>query len=370
MSDYQLIHLSKYSNNKLFSTVNVEEFYLDMYDIKHRYPNKTVLLIHIFENLEFTSYNSIAIECFRTILQRIDIKYYFVLDGAYKNEHQLINPECITTLNWGMMYTYHHVHDNKHPVSNEYNPKNGKGLFLCGKADKPHRIGLLKRFYETDSLNNLVWSFYNPTGTVASIRENYFSEYSDEQYEHFLYETVRTLDYKPEFPDHPLATFSHYGFPYDVKLYEDTAFSIVSETWSQGKQYLFTEKIWKAIVNKHPFIMVGPVNNIIMLQNMGFRTFENYLKVKDYHQREELEDRLDDVVINAVDFRNQLEDQNTVLREKIKQDVDYNFDRFMQLARKDINDFLSAVQAPYSLIASIIEHHVEIQQYNRETGHY
>ena len=71
------------------------------------------------------------------------------------------------------------------------------------------------------------------------------------------------------------------GYPFDKKLYLDTYFSVVSETHSGAhncnKQFFPTEKIYKAIINCHPFIILSTQNFLHELKEQGYKTFEPYI---------------------------------------------------------------------------------------------
>lgn len=365
MTEYIFIHLSKYSVKHFYSQIDLETFYFDIKHISENHPDKTILFFHIFENLEFSKSLSFGLEAFRSIVDHFKVKYYFVLDGSYEGEHQIINSHNILYLNWGMMFVYYNVFIKKHPNTLEYNPESGKGLFFCGKGTKEHRIGLLKKFYDTDTIHNLVWSFINTDTEKNEIRNRFFSDYTDEQYQAFLNHCERILDYTPEYDDNSW-TFSHNGYPCDISLYERTGFSIISETWINHSNHLFTEKTWRAIVNKHPFIMVGPIHNITKLRNLGFKTFNEYLTIPEYDRIDSnVSDRLDAIVINASDFRTLLEKKEPHIMEQLKQDTEYNHDRFTQLARIGVNKFLSALQEDESFLESILHFHNQFLAYDR-----
>ncbi len=367
MQEYIFIHLNNYSISNLYCQIDLGRFYSDVSDMHQHHPNKTILLFHIFENLQFSENLSFGLEAFRNVLEHFNRKYYFVLDGLYEGEHQLINSNNILYLNWGMVYVYCNVFLKKHPSVKEYNPTTGKGLYLCGKGTKQHRIGLLKKLYETDTIHNLVWSFINTNAEKREIRDKFFSDYTDDQFQQFINHCERILDYNPNYqpPEHEM-TFAHYGYPCDISLYEQTGFSVISETWIHFNNHLFTEKTWRAIANKHPFIMVGQIKNIPKLRELGFRTFNHYLTIPEYDQIEnDLDGKLDAVVTNLTNFRTLLEKKEPNIMEQLKQDTEYNFDRFTQLSRMGINKFLSALQEDENFIQSILEFHVEFQGYQR-----
>jgi hypothetical protein len=368
MQEYIFLHLSHYSSKNFYCHVDIENFYLDIKDISEHHGDKTVLLFHIFENLELSQINAFGLEAFRNILDHFKVKYYFVLDGLYQGQHQLINSHNIITLNWGMLYVYYNTMIKNHERIEAYNPVTGKGLFFCGKGNKPHRIGLLKKFYETDTLHNLTWSYINTDVEKQQIKNEFFSEYTDEDYIHFTQQCERVLDYTPEYDENSW-TFSHFGYPCDLNLYKNTGFSIISETWVNFGTHLMTEKTWRVISNKHPFIMVGSPYNVIKLKQLGFKTFNEYLTIPDYDTIDHLDDRLDAVVTNASNLRTLLEKKEPELMEQLKIDTEYNCARFNQLARDDINNFLSALQADESLLESIVEfHHHQLKFIRNQNG--
>lgn len=363
MPNYQLVHLYFYSNKGFYATVDVEKFYLDMYDLKAHNPDVTVIFFHIFENLYARTQMILGIEALRPVLEHLNLKYYFVLDGNYN--HQIINPKNITTLNWGMMFTWYQVKLKNHALSTRLNPTDGRGLFLCGKGDKEHRVGLLKKFYETGNLHNLSWSFNNSKQILQTIRERFFQDYSDAQFDTFVKECTRTLDYDPNYNSDD-QIFSHFGFPFPASIYKETGFSIITETQAQQDTHLFTEKTWRAIVNKHPFIMMGPVKNIERLEELGFKTFTKYLKIPDYHTIHNLSDRMDAIVTNAVHLRTELEKKDVDFYRQLRYDTECNYSLFMELAQKDIEKFLSDVQGDMSLIESTVHFHNYIQAFKRK----
>ena len=68
------------------------------------------------------------------------------------------------------------------------------------------------------------------------------------------------------------------------KLYTDTYFSVVTETtyvttgWCDlSKSRILSEKTFKAIGNKHPFILVTVPNVLQLLQNLGYQTFSEII---------------------------------------------------------------------------------------------
>jgi len=64
---------------------------------------------------------------------------------------------------------------------------------------------------------------------------------------------------------------------YDILPWYNKFFiDIVCETWYQGNNFFLTEKFWRSVRTKTPFIVQGPQNVLTNLKKLGFKTFSNY----------------------------------------------------------------------------------------------
>ena len=61
-----------------------------------------------------------------------------------------------------------------------------------------------------------------------------------------------------------------------IDLYRKFAIEIVSETYITGNTFFVTEKIWRPILLKTPFIVHGPAGFLKNLRNLGFKTFSDF----------------------------------------------------------------------------------------------
>jgi hypothetical protein len=79
-------------------------------------------------------------------------------------------------------------------------------------------------------------------------------------------------------------------------MYEDTYFSLVSETiffhkyrdWEDS--CFLSEKIFKAILFKHPFVLIATPNTLKYLKGLGYKTYspvidESYDSIEDNYLR-------------------------------------------------------------------------------------
>jgi hypothetical protein len=76
------------------------------------------------------------------------------------------------------------------------------------------------------------------------------------------------------------------------KPYNHTKFSLISETNDTNYEVFMTEKIWKAIIAKHVFVVHGNYLYLQKLRELGFRTFGNYFDESydlEFHKRHRIE---------------------------------------------------------------------------------
>jgi hypothetical protein len=61
-----------------------------------------------------------------------------------------------------------------------------------------------------------------------------------------------------------------------LKMYNHFAVEIVCETYFTGRTFFPTEKIWRPILLKTPFIVQGPTDFLKNLKKLGFKTFSDF----------------------------------------------------------------------------------------------
>ena len=156
-------------------------------------------------------------------------------------------------VSWFWFYMF-----NKHKnVNFDINHDHKKLDFLyLNKNPRKHRIELFQSLKKTDLLNNSISSFVShPTDPFEL----------DKKYE------LPWLDPKKAYP--------LYGMDQDLfnKPYNHTAASIISESNDNDTEIFITEKLWKAVIMKHIFVVHGNYNYLKKLQELGFKTFNNFI---------------------------------------------------------------------------------------------
>lgn len=258
---------------------------------------------------------------------------------------------------------------------------NNKFLFLGGVSTRPNRIGLLKKLYDNNLLENSVWSFFSPTTESDKIWcRNYCKDYTDDQYNKFIFDCERSVDNVYEDCKEYFGDYSHDADPIewckivekdfmknpayiDAKVFNNTSFSIISEGinyWDYSTDFSFvTEKFWRTVILRHPFIFAGYVDQYLYIKRLGFRTFDQYMLYPEYAVVDDEEKRLDLIVKNTKHFL-EIWNEN---KNKIRDDVEYNF----RLARTYIekqNQLLIHLQTHYGVSKDDIKHYIDRSGYD------
>jgi hypothetical protein len=110
--------------------------------------------------------------------------------------------------------------------------------------------------------------------------------------------------------------------------YEQTLFSLISETNFVQNTLFITQSTWKVVLNRHPFIIAGNPGVIKYLRNEGFKTFhpyidESYDEIKNPYKRMVM-------IIDEVERLSKLNDEESKqFLLNTRHIVDYNYDKLL-----------------------------------------
>lgn len=216
-------------------------------------------------------------------------------------------------------------------LNKSWSPDNGKFLFLTGKPNKINRIRLLWKLGKERLLDRSTWSLFVPNEMYDSCQQILPEIDADE-----FYSFVQANKRSPDIDD----VTGFCGLPFDVELYHNSLFQIISETHFGQQRPWITEKTWLAVLNRLPFIMAGNVDTLKYLQTVyKLRTFEQYLPRSDYDTIVESEKRLDAIVENT----HYLLQNASKKAQEINHDVEHNYKQTMLMIHQNqlaIADFL------------------------------
>jgi hypothetical protein len=109
---------------------------------------------------------------------------------------------------------------------------------------------------------------------------------------------------------------------------------VVTETcfW-EDKEHL-TEKVFKPIVSRQPFVLLGCANNLQYLRDYGFRTFDQWWD-ESYDKIEDPVERLQAVVQIIKDICSRSDQELEQMLVEMTEVLEYNYQRFYS---KDLLD--------------------------------
>ena len=123
----------------------------------------------------------------------------------------------------------------------------------------------------------------------------------------------------------------------DCRYYEDSYFSLVTETFFFDKYVdrlkdedaiFFSEKTFKPIAMKHPFIIASRPHMLVHLRKMGYKTFSPFIN-ESYDTIEDNYDRILAIVKEVVRLNNQTTEQWIEWQNNIKNIIEHNYENFM-----------------------------------------
>ena len=228
----------------------------------------------------------------------------------------------------------HYAHEFLYHPSRHTSIQSDKFLYLPGKLNKYWRIAVLQTMAKQNwfSADIASWSLLMPTDSGSYKSETQHVIQSHWQgipgYLHHTDDFTQfnqNLDYNLDL--HRTADNFHLtGVPYDVRIYEQIGFTIISETGCRVDQHCYldelnfiTEKTYRSMYNCLPFIQVCEINN--SLAKLGFNTFNRYTKVDNiidsHYDAESTHQRLVTAVTN---MKSAMHHQF----EQVQQDAIYN----------------------------------------------
>jgi len=206
-------------------------------------------------------------------------KCYFMFHSwwqPYHSDFKDIGADDILFIDSFLVHIYYTCILEKHSVINTTWNSNAKQfLFLTGAQHKIHRTRLLYKFYKNDMLKSAEWSWVLTNNRGLQFLE----ELSDSAYQQFINDVLRSPD------NFNAANGEGWMGKFDVTLFANSLFQVISETYFDTLRIdnpWITEKTWKCILNRLPFIIAGNQLSLKKLKDMGFATFEDFLLIPNY----------------------------------------------------------------------------------------
>ena len=257
-------------------------------------------------------------------VRSLGIAPVLLLNPAFKvQDLSGLRADCVEFVNFHIWRNYNEIINKKQSdINPAWNADSNQFLFLTGKPDRQHRVRLLWKFEEAHLLEQCCWSFWYNPDNLQPIRE-LIPEVPESQL------TIR-LDSWLRNPDnikmHRYGTTFHYcGVPYDVALFANSRFRVISESVygdnvpSGLANYWLGEKTYVTLFNKIPWIIAGQPGSLQWLRSEGYETFDEHL-LEPYDTVLNGEQRLDAIVNNTKFWLKEIPDPDLV-----RQKIQHNF---------------------------------------------
>ncbi len=111
-------------------------------------------------------------------------------------------------------------------------------------------------------------------------------------------------------------------------LYEKTFFSLVSESQVVEDTLFLSEKIWKAIANRHPFILVGSYKTLDYLHKEGFKTFDGWID-ESYDKEKHPYKRISKIMREVKKLCSMSKSEMNKFLSEIDDIIEYNYDKLI-----------------------------------------
>jgi hypothetical protein len=110
--------------------------------------------------------------------------------------------------------------------------------------------------------------------------------------------------------------------------YEKTFFSLVSESQVVEDTLFLSEKIWKAIANRHPFILVGSYKTLDYLHKEGFKTFDGWID-ESYDKEKHPYKRISKIMREVKKLCSMSKSEMNKFLSEIDDIIEYNYDKLI-----------------------------------------
>lgn len=247
---------------------------------------------------------------------------------------------------------------NNGNVKDRYNViKNKEKLLLCfNRMFKVHRYALLGLLLEKNLVKNSYYSFFfnNYSATEVSLEEcevmlnNVFSKNLSNTIHNAIKNNIHLFPLKINIDN---SNNKNYLNSDDVRFFDESYFSLVTETsFNQCTGYcdpdhqidhlkdntiFFSEKIYKPIVMRHPFILMSSAHSLKYLRRIGYKTFSPFIN-ESYDDIENHEARLIAIVDEIERLNKFTNDEWIKWQHDVEHIVDHNH---MIIRTRKINEY-------------------------------
>ena len=222
-----------------------------------------------------------------------------------------------------------------HSISNDKEKK-----FIClNRTARPHRIALFSQLLDNDLLDDCFFTFYQEgySPVISELFPNILHSI-DSNYNRMQSMMPISLTLENDLYN------AYYLTEEDIRLHQSCLFSLITETvfcsdvdmifnsdnyigFFSFPNILVSEKTWRTINHKHPFVILGNYKFLHGLREHGYKTFHPYID-ESYDLIENDEDRLLAVVREVKRLCNMNDDETIQWLSEVHKITKFNYDLY------------------------------------------
>ena len=230
----------------------------------------------------------------------------------------------------------------------DWNYKTEKSLCLFGKTSREIRTFALRDLVANGDLNEdkMLWT----------LELSHFNKNLIDKIKRWMPDLEDYKKYERSFDDELYKIYGEMGalgYPYDKELYKSTFMSFVFETNADRGSFFkdfdfITEKVWRPIFNKHPFMLIVSSQNIIdTINGYGMETFEQFYLDGEYDSKH--------LAKNISKYYNKFRKYIKENTDQIHEIVEHNFKAYHNYIDKEIQDLAGIDKLPVLRISPTLE---------------
>ena len=209
-------------------------------------------------------------------------------------------------------------------------------LMYNRNSERMHRPYFVNKLYENNLLEKGFISFFQ-NDYLDSFLENTKS-YEQLQLDEDDIKSIKTnyKKYTPLIIDNANSNeiANYHNFLSRKNEYENSYFTIVSETNAESDYCFITEKTTKPIMNLHPFVVVGNPHTLNVLKKYGFKTFDRWWD-ESYDDEFDFKTRSSMVLSVVKDLCSKSHNELNIMLKEMSETLKYNKKLLHKLSYKN-----------------------------------
>jgi hypothetical protein len=202
------------------------------------------------------------------------------------------------------------------------------------RRPRDHRLAMLFALATNGVLDKADWSCLTPFRyeefLIGQIEEKYNTIYNRDKLKQICSQLPKTLTTEAD------RNYTDYG-PWSDKnpdAYLNSYFYICTETYTEGPFRSLTEKVFKPIVNMQPFFIIAYPGALILLRELGFRTFSSVID-ESYDVETDTAKRVSMIAKELERLAAMTTRELHDLYWKLEEDLVHNYNHFLQYHKND-----------------------------------